>query len=262
VAQQSLHGGFADAVERPLEYHAPAPSPPDNDKEIPPLPRSKSTARAEARRRHRAAQSIEPNVLTGDVLAPGESGVAATSEAAPARRSLFGFRAPNVRADLKLLPDELRTNRWVWVAFALMVTAPLAYVISTYLSADGAGPLRFYYGLMVTPPAIPVLVGGFTARHAQYLVGFLLGILNAAVVVVIGTASLQSGAVATGDLLTVSASYFVYASLMGAVFGGLAGWYRRFLGDNSRRQQAARQARAQDQRRKAKQETRPGRTGR
>jgi hypothetical protein len=130
------------------------------------------------------------------------------------------------------------------------------------MSADAAGALRFYYGLMVTPPAIPVLVGGFVARRGTYLVGLLLGVVNAAIVVSIGTSSLQPGTVETGDLLSVSVTYFVYASAMGALFGGLAGWYRKFLGENSRRQRAARDARAQEQRRKAKQEARPGRTGR
>lgn len=229
------------------------------------MPRSKSTERAEARRRHRATQSIEPNVLSGDVLTPtASSGVApsAGASAEPARRGILGFRMPDVRADLRALPAELRANRWLWLAFALMLSAPLAYAASTYMSADAAGALRFYYGLMVTPPAIPVLVGGFVARRGTYLVGLLLGIVNATIVVGIGTSSLQPGSVGTADLLSVSATYFVYASAMGALFGGLAGWYRKFLGENSRRQRAARDARAQEQRRKAKQEARPGRTGR
>lgn len=229
------------------------------------MPRSKSTARAEARRHHRATQSIQPNVLSGDVVTPTASSGAAMSAAAsaePARRGILGFRMPDVRADLRALPVELRANRWLWLAFALMLSAPLAYAVSTYMSADAAGALRFYYGLMVTPPAIPVLVGGFVARRGTYLVGLMLGVVNAAIVVGIGTSSLQAGSVGTADLLSVSATYFVYASAMGALFGGLAGWYRKFLGENSRRQRAARDARAQEQRRKAKQETRPGRTGR
>lgn len=230
------------------------------------MPRSKSTERATARRRHRAAHSIEPNVLSGDVVTSSRTSGAPEIDAAPAepaRRGILGFRMPDVRADLRALPAELRANRWLWLAFALMLSAPVAYAVSTYMSADAAGALRFYYGLMVTPPAIPVLVGGFVARRGTYLVGLLLGVVNAAIVVGIGTSSLQPGSVGTGDLLSVSATYFVYASLMGALFGGLAGWYRKFLGENSRRQRAARDVRAQEQRRKAKQETRSGgRTGR
>ena len=228
------------------------------------MARAKSTARAEARRRHRALQSNRlgegealPNTIGG--LAPGAASGRPDGAAAPARRPFLGFRMPDVRADLPLMPAELRSNRLIWLATVLMLSAPVAYYLSRSVAPDIGGILSLYYTLMVSPPARPVLLAGFVARRGSYIVGFLLGVLNAAVVVVVGTASLRPDAVPSGDIVSISVTYFLYASLMGAVFGGIAGWYRRFLRENNARTRAAREARAAEQRRKAKQEARSGR---
>jgi hypothetical protein len=221
------------------------------------LARAKSTARAEARRRNRAMQ---PNELSGGVATPNVAGAtpaaaADATAARPARRGLFGFKMPDIRADLPTLPNELRTNRWIWLAAALLLSALGLYLVRDSVPVEMVSIVAIYIQLMVTPPALPVLLAGFFARRAPYLVGAVLGMLNGVVyAILVSSASTTIPASAGRGLDPFSA--FLNATVMGALFGGIAGWYRKFLSENNARTRAAREARAADQRRKAKQDAR------
>ena len=227
------------------------------------MARAKSTARAEARRRNRAAQA---NQLTDGEATPNVLGSAASSGAAatatlPPRRGFFGFRMPDIRADLPALPHELRTNRWIWLAAALLFTSLGAYYLLPAVPKDLGFAFVIFIELMVRPPALPVLLGGFFARRAPYLVGAVLGMLNGLIYAVLATAPLPTGgsAATTAGAGLDPVSAFLNATVMGALFGGIAGWYRKFLSENNARTRAAREARAADQRRKAKQDARGAR---
>jgi hypothetical protein len=229
------------------------------------LARAKSTARAEARRRNRAMQANElsEGTATPNEMAGGSTGASGAAAAAlPPRRGLFGFRMPNIREDLPALPHELRTNRWIWLAAGLLLSALGLYLFRDAVPVSLVPYFAIYIQLMVTPPALPVLLGGFMARRAPYLVGAVLGLLNGVVYAVL-VSTAQTGTTttygATGPTLDPLAA-FLNATIMGALFGGIAGWYRRFLSENNARTKAAREARAADQRRKAKQDARGARS--
>jgi len=227
------------------------------------LARAKSTARAEARRRNRATQ---PNELSDGVATPNVAGGAtgggdATATARPARRGFFNFRMPDIRADLPTLPNELRTNRWIWLAAALLLSALGAYYVLPSVPKDLSFAFVIFIELMVRPPALPVLLGGFFARRAPYLVGAVLGLLNGVIYAILATAPLPGTPASAGTGLDPVSAFF-NATIMGALFGGVAGWYRKFLSENNARTRAAREARAVEQRRKAKQDARGARPGR
>jgi hypothetical protein len=224
------------------------------------LARAKSTARAEARRRNRATQ---PNELSGGVATPNVAGGAAgaaddPTAARPARRSFFNFRMPDIRADLPTLPHELRTNRWIWLAAALLLSALGAYYALPSVPKDLSFAFVIFIELMVRPPALPVLLGGFFARRAPYLVGAVLGLLNGLIYAVLATSPLPGSPASASTGLDPLTAFF-NATIMGALFGGIAGWYRKFLSENNQRTRAARDARAAEQRRKAKQDARGAR---
>ena len=232
------------------------------------MARAKSTARAEARRRNRAMQANELSEGTAEpnVMAAAPSGGGGSAAAAlPPRRGFFGFRMPNIREDLPSLPTELRTNRWIWVAAALMLSALVVFLIRDSVPLSLTPYVLIYVQLMITPPALPVLLGGFMARRAAYLVGAALGILNGfvyAILVSSAQAATQTTYGGSGAITLDPVSAFLNAAVMGTLFGGIAGWYRRFLSENNARTRAARQARDADKARKAKQAARGARSAR
>jgi Na+/proline symporter len=203
---------------------------------------------------------MQPNELSGGVATPNEAAgaagqAAATTAALPPRRGLFGFKMPNVRADLPALPHELRTNRWIWLAAALLLSAAGAYYVLPSVPSDLSYAFVIFIELMVRPPALPVLLGGFFARRAPYLVGGVLGLLNGLIYAVLASAPLPGTPASAGSGLD-PLSAFLNATVMGALFGGIAGWYRKFLSENNARTRAARDAREAEKRRKAKQDAR------
>ncbi|MGH2407559.1 MAG: hypothetical protein ACRDF7_05730 [Candidatus Limnocylindrales bacterium] len=239
--------------------------------EGPQLARAKSTARAEARRRNRVMQANELSEGTADpnVIATAASGTSGSASAAmPPRRGFFGFRMPNIRADLPTLPNELLTNRWIWLAAALLVSALVLFLVRDSVPTSLTPYVLIYVQLMVTPPALPVLLGGFVARRAPYLVGLALGILNGIVYAVLVSSAAAAttpaqvgGTTVYGAAVTLDpVAAFLNATVMGTLFGGIAGWYRRFLSENNARTKAARQARDVEKARKAKQDARAARS--
>ena len=236
------------------------PDPPDRDRQESTLARAKSTARAEARRRYRASQATtgtDPNELS-DEATPNQLG----SGAAPPRRGLFGFVMPDFRGDLRTFPHELATNRWWWISALLLLSAVVAYVVSLNTAQDAAGMLSLYVRLMVSPPAIPILVAGFMSRRAPYLIGLLLGILDGILIASFQAAGIESGAAAASDLFLVGSVSVLSAAVLGAGFGWLAFIYKGWLQNSSRRRIEQREKQAQEQKRKARDEARQNRSGR
>jgi hypothetical protein len=102
--------------------------------------------------------------------------------------------------------------------------------------------------LLVVPGSAlaPQLVGGFFAPRASYLIGFLLGVLQTAVFVLV---SLSPMVVAAYEALQPGgapqmradqvASALASSAVTGALFASAAAWYRRFLALSSPRRAPA-----------------------
>jgi hypothetical protein len=229
--------------------------PPDHRQEST-LARAKSTARAEARRRYRASQ------VAAQDEEPMSEAPATASDAAPPRRGLFGFAMPDWRGDLRTFPHEVRTNRWWWISALLLITTPVAYVVALNTNEDAAGPFSLYVRLMVSPPAIPILVAGFMSRRAPYLIGFILGVLDGILIAAFQVASVAPGTPVANDAFIVGSVSVLSAAVLGAGFGWLAFIYKGWLQNSSRRRLEQREKQAQEQKRKAREEARQNRSGR
>jgi hypothetical protein len=223
------------------------------------LARAKSTARAEARRRYRASQAAAQDIETTED--PDASGAGAV-EAGQPKRGLFGFAMPDFRGDLRTFPHELRTNRWWWISALLLLSSPIAFVIAENMNEDPGGPLSLYVRLMVSPPAIPVLIAGFMSRRGPYLIGLLLGLLDGILILAIQTASLEAGSPVADDYFLVGSVSVLSATILGAGFGWLAFIYKGWLQNSARRRNEQREKQAQEQKRKARDEARQNRSGR
>ncbi len=216
------------------------------------MARAKNTGRAEARRRHRAAHAQSPEQQLGaDTAAPSTDAL----EENPARP---GLRLPNIREDVKALPEIFRTKPLLWLPAALMLAGlAVGLGVTTGLGLDPTTDqvARLFFQLTLVPPAIPVLMAGFIAPRASYLVGLLFGALQGILLFVL----VSAGPEAAGATASVGAFNFAYAALTGMLYGGLAGWYRGFLQQTKRRQQAMRAARAASREAKAREERREAR---
>jgi threonine/homoserine/homoserine lactone efflux protein len=128
--------------------------------------------------------------------------------------------------------------------------------------------------LVLQPSALFVpFIGGFLAPRGSYLIGFLIGVVQAtfySVWVVVGTvreAKLENLpsqlAPATplvdttrGDLAGSIVSIFVVCILFGTVAAAFASWYRNFLRNSQMRAQQNRAIRDKQSREKAKERER------
>jgi hypothetical protein len=235
--------------------------------------RAKRTDRAEARRRNRATYA-EPNAegeleAAADDAAPGapstaraagpRSPVAASAAPPPARRpgimSAFSssFRPLDLRGDLRALP-QLVTH---WSFYLPVVLSGLAVLLFQYFPQNQLAYAYFGYFAGILPFGA-VLLAGFFARRASWLVGILVSV--AAVGFLALSLYVQFGGLPDGSsfqvwfparpdvnggvlpppyLVDATAAKLQIPSLLveslsgGAVFGGLfaasAAWYRRFL---------------------------------
>lgn len=221
------------------------------------MARAKSTTRADARRRYRATQAgpveeLEPNRLRDDASAP--------PEATPQRRSLFsGLSRIDWRGDIALFPTILRTSRIVWLGIlALVATAAIAIADPQIFAKDatGYGPVVAYVvGLaLLQPPSVVVLVVGLFTPRAAWLVGGFLGFVQAllAAVVSVTVGSALGSTAATAAVGLPILSLVVELTALGALFGGLASWYRRFLRETGERNRLVREERERQKRRAAK----------
>ena len=223
------------------------------------MARAKSTARAEARRRYRASQAAAQGA---EPASDAEAGTATPPDSAPQRRGLFGFTMPDWRGDIRAFPHELRTNRWWWISALLLLSSPVAYIIALNAGEDAGGPFSLYVRLMVSPPAIPILIAGFMSKRGPYLIGLVLGFLDGILIAGFQAASLATGAPSTADAFLAGSVSILSAAFLGAAFGWIAFIYKGWLQNSSRRRLEMREKQAQEQKRKAREEARQAKTGR
>ncbi|CAN5680654.1 hypothetical protein BH23CHL7_BH23CHL7_15380 [soil metagenome] len=231
------------------------------------MARAKNTSRATARRRTRAAtrEEIEASELDEEA---GDEGAAPAAEP---RRPMF--KMPDVREDLRLLPQILTSRR-------LMILPPLMLVVGfvlTYLLAIGALPegvvdiaWMYIYVFFVPPALLTYFIGGFLAKRASYLVGLLLGLLSGALLsLLLFTTTVGYGVGEGGETglvivpdearLTFALGYLGTGALYGTFAAAFAAWYRDFLRrmqEQGRARRAGREAQERVKRRDQRQEER------
>jgi hypothetical protein len=176
------------------------------------------------------------------------------------------FKIPNVAEDLRAVPGMFREKRTLWIPFGVLLAAFVVALGMPYNGVD-AGILQFlvlFFQMAFLPQGLIVyLVGGFLAPRAAYIVGFLLGLLNALLlilfVIIRSDFFLDSGqgtpgqpAATPGSILPVLIGYALVVGPLAATF---AAWYRGFLNrmnENSRTRRAQREAEQKKQQRDAK----------
>jgi uncharacterized membrane protein len=96
-------------------------------------------------------------------------------------------------------------------------------------------------------------IGGFLAPRASYLVGALLGVLDALLITILVLLEMTDFE-ETGmtDVAQGLVPLWGIAILVGIFAAGFAAWYRRFLRSSQERAKANRAIREQEQARKAK----------
>ena len=222
------------------------------------MARAKQTGRAEARRRYRQAAQTEDD--NGAELDYGERKPDAGPKAAgrPARATekaptgrvgimdsfRLAYHPVHLREDLRALPELLRSRAFL-AATAVLLVGGAAWLLFPLRSGSALA-----WELLVVPGSAlaPQLVGGFFAPRASYLIGFLLGILQTLVFVLVTVSppvvaayeALDPGGapvLRADQVLSALAS----SAVTGALFAAAAAWYRRFLSLSSpRRAPAAR----------------------
>jgi hypothetical protein len=222
--------------------------------------RAKNTARSQARRRHREERrggAVEPNTLSGDAtIAPAE-------EPAPRR----AFSMPDVRADLAALPGMFRTRKLLWVPFLMLFAG---FVIDLLLRSGAltdefiAGLAVTYWQLIMHPTGLFVFfIGGFIAPRASWLVGGLLGVVDALLLTLAVVIAVQAGWAATAIegavALEDAAALWTMAIVLGVLAAAFAAWYRNFLRSSQERARANRMARERERAEKAKEQARQDR---
>jgi hypothetical protein len=237
--------------------------------------RAKRTDRAEARRRSRASlvdQPIDgdaPELADGATAATGRqagsaraaarsvrpgsgsvrpgSGSAGQSGQRPERPSIIAafrssFRPIDLRGDLRALPTLVRH----WSFYVPIVLVGLSLVLSQYLPKDGLVAAFNGYFSGVTPVGA-VLIAGFFAKRASWLVGLLVSIAAALLLALslsvrfgglpdgayidigIDRVTLVETAVAKAEIPAVIVQALTSGAVYGALFAAAGAWYRRFL---------------------------------
>jgi hypothetical protein len=222
--------------------------------------RAKQTGRAEARRRYRqTATAQETEADEGTELDFGErrpdagskpaGRAAASADRAPTGRTGFmesfrlAYHPVHLREDLRALPQIFGSRAFI-AATALLLAGGLAWLLFPVRSGSAIA-----WELLVVPGSAlaPQLVGGFFAPRGSYLIGFVLGVLQTVVFVLV---SLSPPVVAAYDALAPGAapdmrfdqviSALFSSALTGSIFASGAAWYRRFLALSSPRRSPAR----------------------
>ena len=225
------------------------------------MARVKSTARADARRRYRATQqAAEASPEEAETSAPGGDPALAGLRPPGGLRSLFKVSWPDWRADVAAFPDLLRTQRSLWLAIGAIV---LGTVLCIGLPRAGqVEPGQILLQLLLYVPSIPLLLAGYFAPRAAWLEGGVLGALSLIgflLAQIVGFGPVL-GLSATPDkgqsLLVVAASLIVQWVILGAVFGALAAWYRRWLRTSNENARRTRDERDKRKRQEAKAQAR------
>lgn len=214
------------------------------------MARAKRTDRADARRRYRAAQA--PMTDPDEDAADTRDVAAATSASSGGPLGLFsGVHLPDFRGDLLAMPEVVRTTKPLWAAFALGLFAVVAGLV---FPLNDPGLTGLVLPLFIQAPGIPVLVGGFVAPRGAWLIGGVMGLLQA-LGLLAAIYRTTPGAINGSEALVA----LISGAVLGMVFGGLAAWYRRWLRTMSTRNAAVRAERAKQQRRDTKHSARPAR---
>jgi hypothetical protein len=205
--------------------------------------RAKRTDRADARRRYRATV-IESDQPTDSELEPAEPEAAggraprarssAPAAPPPQRPSIVAafrgsFRPIDVRGDIQALPWITLHSKAVWLPVLLTVISAVAYIAAP----NEISTILFQY-FVFTPPVAAIFLAGFLAPRASYLTGLIAGLVGAialSIVAFVTFGQLQAAQAnvpaATVDQV-IQAAFFV-SPISGVLFGGAAGWYKRFL---------------------------------
>lgn len=230
------------------------------------MARAKNTSRAEARRRTKDLTRAEMADQDAIDDADDTDSDADVAVAKPPHKSMF--KMPDIRADLRELPQMFRTRRLLWVPFIMVAVGFVLMLISPALNADVQNYVFLYVQYFFFPQALfTYFIGGFLATRSSYLVGLLLGVMTGVlwVVILVLGVTLGAGVDETGlqasDVASSSAYVLVTSIFLGTVAGWFAGWYRDFLRNmqNRNKERAAeREAQARAQRRDNRQEARKG----
>lgn len=215
------------------------------------MARAKRTDRADARRRYRATQAPveDPDAEVADERAAAP--VAVPAGGGGLMGMLGGIRMPNVREDLLAMPQVVRTTPILWGAFGLGLVAIAAGLT---FPGDNSSVTSLVLQLFIFAPGIPVLVGGFVAPRGAWLVGGVLGLMQA-----LGLVAFNARFAPTVIESATVSTALIQGVVFGILFGGLAGWYRRWLRTMSARNAAVRAEKAKQQRRDTKRSARPAR---
>lgn len=215
------------------------------------MAREKNVSRSEARRRTRVAARA-----AGIPESEDDSLEIEETPDEPAQRSSL-FRIPNVREDIASIPDMFRTRRLLWLPFVLLLAS---FVVALTLHFDETDNefLALFVQMALFPQGLIVfLLAGFLAPRASYLVGFLLGVIDALLLLVLfGVVRGQETVASAGDQAPVGLAIFVgYAVVVGPLAAAFAAWYRSFLnrmGSQGRERRMAREAEQAKKRREEK----------
>jgi hypothetical protein len=206
--------------------------------------RAKDTSRSDARRRYRETQRVEadPVEVEDDLIAP-----------APVTSGRPSFKLPDVRGDLAALPSIFRSRPLVLVPFAMLIVAFLLELVrqSGALPAGAIGDIALLYIQLTLPPTalFVFFIGGFLAPRASWLIGGLLGALDALLITLLVLINPQEQLQGSG--ITEVAQGLVplwgIAIAVGILAAAFAAWYRTFLRSSQERARANRAAREREQ---------------
>jgi hypothetical protein len=193
------------------------------------LARAKNTSRSEARKRTREQTRAE---LAAEQEPEDGGEAAAAAPAAKARRpSLFTF--PDVRADLRSLPEMFRTRKLLWLPFGLVLAGFVLAMIYAAIPTEYQQWALLYFQYFFAPQALfTYFIGGFVATRASYLIGMILGLATGVLWAIVLVANTLAGADLvndTGDLASTIGTVVLASIVLGMFAGGFAGWYRDFL---------------------------------
>lgn len=232
------------------------------------MARAKRTHRAEARRHYRDQVRLQEVDEDAEETTAPPGG----SAAPPRRPGLFSsFRLPNVREDIRALPDVARHSPGFWlpgllIAAAFVVGLDRANLGFVDPTKGGSGPapastvLGFFFEFVLRPPAMGlVFVAGILASRAQWLVGGIVGLVAVVAYYVLGF--FVHGELAAAYPIEQRLGFMGAAAALNLPFflvlGGLGGWYRRWLRQTSERNRARAEERRRQQAREARQKARP-----
>ena len=226
------------------------------------MARAKDTSRSEARKRtrdlNRAELAAEQEPEDG-----GEPAATTATSTRPRRPSLFTF--PDVRADLKALPEMFRTRKLLWLPFGLLLIGFVLAMAFNVIPAEYQQWTLLYFQYFFAPQALfTYFIGGFVATRASYLVGTILGAVTGVLWTIVLAANTlsapgDSGLPTGSDLASTAGTVLVASIVLGMFAGGFAGWYRDFLRgmqNRSKERQAQQQQQAKAKRAADRQEAR------